>query len=124
MLVRPQHTKGDCALAALAMLLHVSYEDVLATAAQIVTRPHERGLYLTEIERVASQLGHRLKRTRSYSLDDDTGILGVRNKEYQHVVVIRDGILADPVDGEVWFDPAAYIAAIGAVHGPLLKYVE
>ena len=124
-LVRPQHTEGDCAIAALAMLLHVSYEDVLALAAQTLKRPHERGLFLNEIERLTVALGHRLKRVRrGYDIDSDTGILGVRSKAYSHVVVIREGVLIDPVDGEVWFDPSAYIDAIEGTHGPLLRYVE
>jgi len=111
-----QRQSGDCGLAALAMLLGCSYEDVLAAA---VTRrrpkPHVGGMYTREVTYLARKLGTPLVFKRTWDFESDCGLLTVEKikvattDEYrQHLVLLKFGLLFD-TDGTVW-EPETYFA--------------
>ena len=50
-------TDGDCGIVALSTLTGVSYEDVLSLAGRTALFPHRRGMYRSQIRRVARALG-------------------------------------------------------------------
>lgn len=103
-----QRSLEDCAIAALAMLLGRTYEDVLDVAARVVQRPHRRGMWLTDLIAVAGELGVSLVRKRRADLDEDIGILSVETNRGPHVVVLRAGVVIDPSDHAVWLDLEAF----------------
>jgi hypothetical protein len=118
-----QRNQTDCAIACLTMLSggSVSYEDVLIHAARI--GPCEGGMWLHQIEKVASELGMELERKRPgrYSLETDTGILHVYSKrrcEY-HVTILWGGRIVD-TDGSCWSDADVYLATRKYKAGALL----
>jgi hypothetical protein len=94
----PGRERNDCAICVLAMYLGVSYEDVLREVA-VRDRPHQgrHGLLLREMERIARALGTPLKRLRKYDLTTAYGILSLPH----HVVLLRGGLIMDPVPGGV-----------------------
>ena len=110
-----QRGDGDCAIAAIAMYLGVSYEDVLAAAVTRGKKPdhtiHRRGFYTPAIIQTAKRLGVKLKHTRHVDLEASNGILGLvsqKRGEPDHVVLLREGLLFD-TDGSVW-EPDVYFA--------------
>jgi len=99
--------KGDCAVAALATLLRVPYEEMLVAAAKVQPLVLVRGLHNDEIIEVAAAFGRVLVEESGTELDlKATGILGGKlasnTGEDEHAVVVSGGILFDPDDGEVW----------------------
>ncbi len=108
-----QVARGDCALAALHMVLGEPYETVSRVARELVDRPHDRGLYTSEIKKVAKKLGHRLttvRISRGHDFEEVTGILLVRFKDdSEHAVVLFNGTLYDPSTGMLYL-PEAYFA--------------
>jgi len=97
----------DCGIAALATLFSVPYEDVYAAAYTTFGVWPKKGLWLTEVSRVAQALGHPpARRKRKPDLELDTGILHVERTKgiggNQHLVVLRHGgIVIDPDGGVV-----------------------
>jgi hypothetical protein len=104
---------ADCALACLASLTGFKYEDILAEASRKKppgSFPHETGLYMSEIARIALLFGCVLKHKRTFNLEKDEGILAVKwrtGKYKHHVVVAIKGIIIDLADMTVW-TPADY----------------
>lgn len=108
---------GDCGIACLAMMLGKSYEDVFAAAVahthdKIV---HKHGMWVSQIMRVAKEMGVTLHRRKKWDLESSVGILGMtnRNTEEGHVVVLKEGYIID-VDGTIWaadvyFKNTAYV---------------
>jgi hypothetical protein len=109
--VIPQRGDCDCAIATLAMLTGLPYEDVLIAAAR--KAECEVGMYLTQIQDVASELGVELraKRAGRYDMDADTGILHVSDKRTKvyHVVILHRGLVIE-TDGTIW-DHDVYLAS-------------
>jgi hypothetical protein len=113
-----QRGRGDCGIAALAMLLGQSYENVFAAA---VTRkyrkPHEVGMYSKQIVQAARRLGTRLVLRRTWDLETSCGLLTVErlNKAVdefsQHLVLLKFGLVFD-TDGTVW-EPELYFEQHG-----------
>jgi hypothetical protein len=106
-----QRGVGDCAVVALAMLTHQTYEEVLTVATALRRFPHRRGLYVKDIIAIAKQLGMPLRRHRRYDLEHMMGLLVVSCRANrvapQHIVFVRWGLIFD--DGDVW-EPDAYLA--------------
>jgi len=111
-----QRQGSDCGLATLAMLLGLSYEDVLAAA---VTRrrakPHVGGMYTREITALARRLGTPLAFKRTWDLETDCGLLTIEKTKItsadaftQHLVLLKFGLVFD-TDGTVW-EPETYFA--------------
>lgn len=122
-----QRGRGDCGIAALAMLLGRSYEDVFAAA---VTRkyrnPHESGMYSAQIVKAAKRLGTTLTLRRTWDLESSCGLLTVDkiNKQPddypQHLVLLKFGLIFD-TDGTVW-EPELYFEQNG--FRPVSIFVE
>ena len=106
----PQKKDYDCGIAAMAMLLGITYGDVSAVVRALYgsTKPNKRGIMLYHMEEIASQLDTPLKRVykaKSY-LSGKTGILGMNGGNMDsagHWVVLKDGdTILDPDDGAVY----------------------
>lgn len=103
---------GDCAICCLAMILDCSYEDVLAVAVDQTTDAgvHFKGLWVSQIIKIAKALGVTLHRRRKWDLETGCGIVGLCNMRTNegHVVVLKNGMIFD-VDGTVW-EAGTYLA--------------
>ncbi len=116
----------DCGIACIASITGYRYEDVLATASRkkpVGCFPHETGLYLSEIGRIAAQLGCPLKKKRKCNFEKDEGILSVDWKSgsryCNHVVVVVKGLIFDLSDLSVWV-PEDYKKSHKATFGSML----
>lgn len=90
----------DCAVAALAMLLGVSYRQVADRIRKDMPRAQSQGMWTTEICRVAFSFGTKLKR-RSKTSDAVEGLTGLILTD-NHAAVMFQGVVIDPSDGQVW----------------------
>lgn len=112
--VIPQRHPKDCAVACLAMLLNVSYEDVLVA---FRTNIYRTGANIWQMKAAAKRLGQPLRLTRKVApgdLENGHGILSVRSALWplDHVVVLREGTVVD-TDATLW-DVDVYLAAYKA----------
>jgi hypothetical protein len=115
-----KQTSADCAIVALEMFLGIPYAQVAAFVAATSPKAFIRGMWTTEIQRVAAGLGTKLKRQRKWA-DDDSGILVLQLEDACHAVVLFEGVIINPGDGMVWnYD--AYLAK--ACAQPLHLLVE
>lgn len=97
-----QRSEGDCCIAVLAMYLGLSYEDVLAAAAQIDQNIHHKGMWNWQIKETARVLGVNLKQRRKWDYDTADGVLVLTSKtHFDHVVVLTSGLIFD-TEGCVW----------------------
>src|SRR3990167_7321603 len=103
-----QRHQADCGVATLAMLCGVSYEDALLAIGhkQVLTS----GVALKVVRDAARKLGKRLVLHRHIDPDNDTGILGIKSPawHFEHLVVLKEGIIIDPQDQTIW-DLDSYI---------------
>ena len=116
--VQVSRAPGDCAICALAMLLDVPYEDVLAAAVKTTggSRVHHGGMWTRDMKRTAKKLGVTLTLHRSFDLDQDEGVLSTEGGDRsQHAVLLKSGLVFDG-DCTVW-KADEYLAAQG--HRPL-----
>jgi hypothetical protein len=116
----PQRNESDCAIATLSSLTGISYEEVLIAAARVA--PCETGMYMTQIQHVASELGVELllKRKGRYDPETATGILSVSNAKASiwHVAILRQGSIIE-TDNSIW-DWDVYLASKRLRAGSLL----
>lgn len=124
-IVERKHHEGDCAVACLASLLNVKYEEVLVAAASIKRTVLVDGLVNSEIIRTAALFGMVLEERVGDEIDyKSTGILGMKlmhNKpDEEHAVVMSHGLIFDPEDGEVW-RVKDYLVQFGASEIDLLE---
>ena len=107
-----RRTDFDCGLVAIAMYFGLSYEDTLAHAAQVTdVKVHRKGVFVTQIQRIAKQMGVQLVAKRTWDIENDFGILvgdylldnGVKDR---HAVLLKQGLIWD-VDLGVW-EPEDY----------------
>lgn len=115
----------DCGLACIASITGYRYEDVLSEASRkepIGSFPHENGLYLSDMIRIAKRLGCGLKKKKTCNFKEDEGILavGAKNKRFtHHVVVVAKGLIFDLSDMTVW-EPEEYRKAYKMKFGAML----
>lgn len=100
-----QRASGDCGVAALATALHLPYEDVYATVAQLEPKRRGRaGLHAYQIAAAAQALGHAFRIRRQWDPERHDGVLGIVRidapRKTGHWVALIDGIVLDP-NGEV-----------------------
>ena len=116
----PQRNESDCAIATLSSLTGIPYEEVLIAAARVA--PCETGMYLTQIQKVASELGVELtmRRRGRYDPETSTGILSVSNRKacIWHVAILRHGSIIE-TDNTIW-DWDVYLASKRMRAGSLL----
>lgn len=135
--MQPLHTQRrdkDCAIAALASLLHLQYEDVYAAA--LIAEPHWKrtgGLSVRGIVQAAEALGFKLGRVHHRHVDLETmrGLLIVNWNEpkkmggYGHCVILDEGRILDPRDNpQGIYDADEYLALNGGRVGTLLTIGE
>lgn len=103
--IQVQREKKDCGIAALSMLLGVSYEDTLR-ATTLTDRSHgKRGLWTRTLQRIAKRLGFKLVVRYAFDLDNDYGLLRLPD----HAVILRNGLV---IDTDAWiYDADEYLAA-------------
>ena len=121
-LVQQRHD-ADCTVAALAMLLSISYEEALLVMNE--PRVLADGAWLTQIIVAAGFLGTTLRRRTKWDATRHEGIARVNHRKKSmrpHVVVIRRGVLFD-TDYSIW-TPDAYLEEHRASFGTLLQIVE
>ena len=101
---------GDCVIVALAMYLGLSYEDVLAAAADVIgPNVHHEGMWTKQIVKTAKTLGTGLTKKRKWDIETSNGILVLFNaKEDTHVVLLCQGMIID-CDGTIW-EPDVYFS--------------
>lgn len=115
----PQRHVADCGAATLAMLLGVTYEEVLIPLGFEVPNILRRGVWFTELQRAALTLGATLVLKRTCDLELDEGILQVKfRRGANHVVLLRQGLIFD-TDLTCWI-PEDYFSARRAKPGALL----
>lgn len=109
--IHPQRSKRDCGVATLATLLGRSYEDVLLAAAKISPNVLKKGLYSSDLARIAESLDSKLKRhVGQIDLDDKTGILEIKLKNgREHFVFLVNGLVYDPQEINQLWDAYTYI---------------
>ena len=93
-----QRTKRDCGVATLATLIGRSYEEVLIAAVSISPNVLKKGLFSTDLQRIASMFEIVLiRRTGEFDIDEHNGILELcfPNKR-EHLVVLMNGLIFDP----------------------------
>lgn len=121
-----KRASGDCAVAALATLLQVSYEEVLVAAVNVQPLVLKTGLNNDEIIAVAKLFGRTLEERTGEEIDyrRSTGMLGAKlsiNKGAdEHAVVLCQGLVFDVEDGEVW-RAREYLKRYKAKHIDLLE---
>lgn len=114
-----QRGKYDCAVAALAMLTGQTYEEILLAVGQEQPKVLTKGLWITEIMRIAKAAGIVTKCRKTFDLDTDYGLLCL----YDHVVVLKNGLVIDPTDGSVW-EADVYLATARETAPRLLQPKE
>lgn len=106
-----QRGKRDCGVATLATLLGRTYEEVLIVAAMLSPNVLKKGLYATDLHRIADSLGSTLKRrVGSMDLEEKTGILEVKFKsKREHFVFLVNGLVFDLEDPLQAWDVSTYL---------------
>jgi hypothetical protein len=100
----------DCAVASLAMLFGVNYEESLAACVQACPHVLDHGMRWTEIREAADILGGHAKLLQRgrYDIEEATGLLNVRNGAEDHAVLLWEGRIVEG-NGELWLDPDEYL---------------
>lgn len=108
--VRQNGFNRDCGVATIATLGGVNYEEALAAAVQVQPDVLDIGLTWGEIRRACEVLGIEcvLKRRGHYDIEEDTGILNVKNRKEDHVVFLWAGRIIEG-NFECWADPDEYL---------------
>lgn len=110
-----QRTQSDCAVAVLSMLTGMSYEEILLLVGQRSPKVLTKGMWTAQILRIAAACGLKLTKQKHFDLDDDQGILCL----YDHVVVLKNGLVIDPADGAIW-EAELYLTTCDEEDDPLL----
>ncbi len=108
-----QRGLNDCAVACLAMFLHVDYEEALLAAGRVTRYVWTRGLRGPQVVRTAAKLGVATHWVRYIPDNEDTGILWLQYREKgidEHTVFLDGGVIFDPSHSPVsrWEDPQDY----------------
>lgn len=106
----------DCAIAAMASYLSISYEAALLAIGRVTKRdPLSGGTHTSELVRAAKRLDYKLAVVPWDRVDHEeaTGILHVKGRfmdeKYEdHFVIYRKGDVIDCRDGTVWDDDVYY----------------
>lgn len=123
MRVIAQRYQMDCAVACLAMLVGVSYEESLLSFDHMV---HREGASIARIKAAAKRLGHPLKWARRVvNLEEETGMLCINPKGDRswHMVILWSGHIVD-TDYTIWetdvylkTNPARVVGILTLVEG-------
>ena len=124
--IQAQQRDNDCVACALSTLLGVRYEDVTFAAARVEKKYLGRyGVHWKQIKVIALLLGFDLQEKRQADLEDDTGILlvkqGLKHKHH-HTVVLQKGHIIDH-DNTSW-EADVYLANIDGIPSSLYYLPE
>lgn len=100
-----QRNSSDCAIVALAQVLGLPYREVSEAALKHIASPHTKGMYTSDIRRIAKTLGFTLQTIRPKQIDFDdapSGVLVVVLTNGAHTVTLFEGVVIDPADGLVY----------------------
>lgn len=100
------------------MFLGISYEEALLALSRESPELIRKGVWFTELQRAAKGMGVPLKIKRRWDANFDDGIVHVKFKWGNHVVLLRAGLFFD-TNFEVW-QPSEYLKARKAKTGSLL----
>ena len=121
-----QRANGDCAIAAVASLLELTYEDVYVASAKVDRKTRGRnGLYLGAVQAIGKILGVSFLLKRHHR-DEDEGLLVVNwtaphtNPFNAHLVALSYGVIADSADGVI-LPVDDYLARFTARAGSFLE---
>lgn len=106
---------GDCAIAALALACGVTYEIALAAVLGVCANALIEGLDIKEVKLAATHLGFKVRISRKYDLEDDTGILFVEQphvKDSGHAVYLWEGRIIEPKHDrqQLWLEAQAFLS--------------
>lgn len=95
---------SDCGVCALAMLLGQPYVEVYRAAEALSPQCSRRGLWNTELTRIARKLGAVLSIVKPvpHDLSEATWILAVQKPKQAHYVMLFEGVILNPADGLAW----------------------
>lgn len=118
---------GDCAVASMATVANVKYEEALAAASQVSETVLKEGLTTAEIRKSLAKLGKKATRHAPGSYDPltRTGLLCVykgrteRTSTEAHVVVLWNGRVIDAGD-RGWMSVGEFEQGTGWKSGTLL----
>jgi hypothetical protein len=109
----------DCAVACLAMLFGLAYEDVLiAFTHHVITE----GATIRQVKAAARRLQRKLVWSRKLGdLDADMGVLAVRSDRWHtdHLVVLKEGLIID-TDATIW-DYDVFLSVYAATPVSILR---
>lgn len=108
--IRPQQQSAeDCAIVALSVYLDLPYAQIAAAVAVVAPRAFIRGMWSTEIRRVAALFEQPLRSKRKFRIADrESGILVLQMPVGRHAAVLFEGTVVNPSDGMTW-NYAAYL---------------
>jgi hypothetical protein len=117
-----QKYEGDCAVACLATLFELTYEDALVALSQEEPGVVHGGVTERALRRAAKVCGRELKRQRRIDLEDSTGILWLESPHWPaaHVVVLWDGRIIDTDGAALWREADDYLKHYEATPKALL----
>lgn len=103
--------KNDCGVATLATLLGRTYEEILISAGRISPNVLKKGLYGSDLVKIAAEFNISLvRRVQKIDLDEHSGILGLRYPtKREHFVFLTNGLVFDPQDENVVWDAYLYV---------------
>lgn len=119
----PKHGFKDCMISALAAYLQHPYEEVLIAAAAVRASCWKNGLAPHEAITIAKRLGHSVRWTREFDIDEDTGVLGIgyNDSRREHVVLLVEGRIYELEDQPVTvWSPDVYLTYFNAKTALLL----
>lgn len=107
-----QRAQSDCAVAVLAMISGLGYDEVAAAFSRTHPSDSDEGYLLRDVIEAGKKIGVFLEiRSRGeYDLVLDSGILTLRTERRWHAVVLYRGLIFD-TDGYVW-GVAEYLQAL------------
>ena len=120
-LVRQNGVHLDCAVACLATLFGVTYDEALVECSQVAPDVLEAGMNWQQIRAAAERLGAETKLIRRgrYDIEDATGVLNVRSRSIDHAVFLWEGRVLEG-NGELWLSPDDYCRHYRVRPGSLL----
>jgi len=123
--VRQNSVNADCAVASLAMMFGVTYEESLAACLLVCPEVLHSGMQFKRMKQAAMMLGGKVKSIRrgEYDVEEATGVLYVETKKDAHAVYLWAGRIMEG-NGEGWLDPEDYFTHNKWKPGSLLVRVS
>ena len=109
--IHRQRGRKDCGVATLATLLGRTYEEVLVVAGRIAPTVLRKGLYSSDLVRIAAEFDVLLtRRVQKIDLEDHTGILGLEySRKRFHAVFLTHGLIFDPQEDYIAWDAETFV---------------